>query len=454
MNRNFSFFLFSILLFSLVACRQGEDKVHSRDLDEILESDTLRVGTLYGATTYFWFRDEIMGFDYEMAKRFALDLGVSVEFVIANDENELIQLLHAGSVDIIGANIIENKQLKRDFSYVLPRDYSYLVLVQRLSGKSISDVTELLGKTVSVPSGSIYYDRLAALNDELGGGIDIVELADSISSDDLIEQVATKKIDYTVAYHDVALVYKSYFKQLNIHTPIGFRQRSGWLVKNTQPKMLEALRKWQVVPEILELQASLKGKYWEKSPYFAMRKIKIPKGAISSYDHLFKKYAPLIQWDWKLLAALCFQESRFDSLQVSWAGATGLMQLMPRTAGIFGLDANTIYNPELNIEAGVQYIKSLNLAFRKVENKEERIKFILAAYNSGPAHIFDAMALAEKYGANPYIWYDNSEYFLRKLSESEFYNDPVVKFGRFRGGETVHHVRSVQEIYERYLLRK
>jgi len=130
------------------------------------------------------------------------------------------------------------------------------------------------------------------------------------------------------------------------------------------------------------------------------------------------------------------------------------MQLMPRTAANFGLTRKTVLNPEKNIEAGVQYIKSLNLSFRKVENKDERIKFILAAYNSGPAHVLDAMALAKKHGKNPQIWFNNVEYFLIKKSEPEFYNDPVVKYGRFRGKETVAYVVNTLETYEKYSSKK
>ena len=107
-------------------------------------------------------------------------------------------------------------------------------------------------------------------------------------------------------------------------------------------------------------------------------------------------------------------------------------------------------NPEKNIEAGVQYIKSLNLTFQKIEDKEERIKFILAAYNSGPAHILDAMALTKKYGKNPNIWFQHVDYFLAKKSEAEFYNDPVVKYGRFKPKETLNYVVNTLETYAKY----
>jgi len=202
------------------------------------------------------------------------------------------------------------------------------------------------------------------------------------------------------------------------------------------------------------LKTNLAYKYLRNSYYFNQKKVRIPKGAISPYDHLFKKFAPEIKWEWQMLAALVFHESRFDSAQVSWAGASGLMQLMPRTAANFGLSRRNIFNPESNIEAGVQYIKSLNLTFSKIEDKHERIKFILASYNSGPAHVLDARALAAKYGKNPDIWFDNVEIFLLKKSDSKYYNDPVVKYGRFRGRETVAFVQKILSTHEKYKLRK
>lgn len=236
--------------------------------------------------------------------------------------------------------------------------------------------------------------------------------------------------------------------------PIGFNQRNGWMIRKENIELQKAIENWEKKDYTEILQANLTHKYWNRSIYFAQKKVRIPKGAISPYDKLFKKYAKEINWDWQLLAAVAFHESRFDSSQVSWAGAAGLMQLMPRTAANFGLNRQNIFNPEKNIEAGVQYIKSLNLSFRRIENRDERIKFILAGYNSGPAHIFDAMALAKKHGKNPQIWFENVEYFLKKKSDPEFYNDPVVKFGKFRSKETVSYVINTLETYEKYLRKK
>jgi membrane-bound lytic murein transglycosylase F len=450
-----------ILIFSnflLASC--GTKKVDSasvqssNDLKEIVKSDTLKVATKYGSTSYFLFRDELLGFDYEIVENLATYLHVNLEIIVAHSENEMCQLLNDGKVDIVAYNTIETKELKRQFDFVFPQEDSYQVLVQNMGANALSDVTELAGKSVYVPANSIFYERLKALNDEIGGTINIIVAADSLSNDDLIEMVADNKISYTIAYHNVAMLHKTFNKTLDCRMPIGFNQNNGWLIRKRSRDLRKAIAKWRKQPETALAENNLLHKYWEKSPFFALRKVNIPKGAISPYDQYFKKYAPLINWDWRLLAALAFHESRFIASEESWAGAAGIMQLMPHTAANFGLDKDTKFNAEMNIEAGVQYIKSLNLAFRQVENSEERIKFILAAYNSGPAHVLDAMALTKKYGKNPHVWFNQVEYFLLKKREPEFYNDPVVKYGYFGGKETVKYVQNTLDTYEKYLKRK
>jgi membrane-bound lytic murein transglycosylase F len=449
------FLLFSLLFSS---CRQKEAEQIaeniSTDLSNILSSDTLKVATMYGSTSYFLFRDELMGFDYEMAQDFADYLKVNLKISIVESEMEMVRMLHERKVDIATYNFAETKELKKRFNFVLPQAESYPVLIQKIGSKSISTATGLAGKTVHVTANSNYHQRLKALNDEIGGTINIVVAADSLNKDDLIEMVAEKKIEYTIAYRNVGLLHKNYHRNLDCRMPIGFNQRNGWLVRSGSTFLLEKITEWSDMPSTIKRQLKLYDKYWEKSPYFAVKKVKIPKGAISPYDHLFKKYATQINWDWRLLAAVAFHESRFDSSQVSRMGASGIMQLMPRTARNFGLDSESILNPEKNIEAGVQYIKSLNLTFHKVENRDERIKFILAGYNSGPAHILDAMALAHKYGKDRNIWFNHVEYYLLKKNDPEFYNDPVVKYGSFGGKQTVMYVQNTLDTYENYLRKK
>ena len=172
-------------------------------------------------------------------------------------------------------------------------------------------------------------------------------------------------------------------------------------------------------------------------------------GIISHYDGLFQKYAPVARWDWRLLAAQCYQESTFDPRAHSWAGACGLMQIMPSTAAHLGLPLSQIYEPEPNISAAARYIAQLTAHFSDVPNGMERCYFVLAAYNGGSRHIRDAMALAQKNGRNKYRWADVSEFVL-KLSTPQYYNDPVVKYGYMRGSETVGYVSRIRDRWAQY----
>ena len=172
-------------------------------------------------------------------------------------------------------------------------------------------------------------------------------------------------------------------------------------------------------------------------------------GVISHYDHMFKRYALLARWDWRLMAAQCYQESCFDPKARSWAGACGLMQIMPATADHLGLPRSSIYDPEHNVRAAAEYLRELSGYFRSVQNQAERQLFVLAAYNGGYFHVQDAMALARKNGRNPHRWKDVA-YYILALEKPEFYNDPVVRHGYMRGSETVGYVDGIRQRYAQY----
>lgn len=173
------------------------------------------------------------------------------------------------------------------------------------------------------------------------------------------------------------------------------------------------------------------------------------KGIISRYDNLFQRYAATAGTDWRLLAALSYQESGFDPLAQSWAGAKGLMQLMPNTARRLGIDDNEIFDPATNIEGGARTLRSLLSLFTDIPAGDERLRFALAAYNGGYGHIRDAMKLAQKHGHNHRQWSNVAQYVLL-LQQPEYYNDPVVSYGYMRGSETEDYVKRVMQRYNIY----
>ena len=150
------------------------------------------------------------------------------------------------------------------------------------------------------------------------------------------------------------------------------------------------------------------------------------------------------------MAAQAYQESAFDPLAVSYMGAMGLMQLMPSTAKEVGIDEDEVFDAAANVRGAVKFISNLDRHYASIARRDERINFILAAYNAGPGHIDDARALAKKHGKNPDIWLGNVDSFVLRMSEAEYYNQPEVKHGYFRGAETYNYVNGIRDRWEKY----
>lgn len=220
------------------------------------------------------------------------------------------------------------------------------------------------------------------------------------------------------------------------------KAHTSWAVRSSSPMLEAKLKEW-FTPALRDEQQQAMAALMKKSTIHRSTRIipyvPVKNGTISPYDALFARHSPFIGWDWKLLAALCYQESMFNPKAVSWAGARGLMQIMPRTAGSYGIAENSLFEPEVNVATSVKIIKKLQSQFSDIRNNVERTKFVLAAYNGGLGHVRDAMALASKNHRNPQLWSDVSYYVLH-LSEPKYYRDPVVKYGYMIGSETYNYV--------------
>ena len=449
------FFILSLLIISVLSCKNkhhhGENEI-GRDLAQIKDSGELRVLTLYSSTSYFIYRGQEMGFQYELSEQFAKSLGLKLKVEVAKNVPELIQKLQNGEGDIIAYNLPITKELKDSLIYCGEDVITHQVIVQRNNGKQkpLKDVTELIGKDIYVKPGK-YFNRLTNLNNELGGGIRIHEVTgDSITVEDLITQVADGKIPYTVADNDLARLNKTYYPNLDIGLSISFDQRSSWAVRKDSPELAAAANKWHKENMTSPAYTASMKRYFENSKMVVHSPIlSLKEGRISHFDHLFKKYAKEIDWDWRLLASLAYTESNFDTTAVSWAGAKGLMQLMPATARAMGVPRGKEHNPEESIKAAVKYINATDQSLNMIP-RSERIPFILASYNAGLGHIYDAIALAEKYGKNKRIWKGNVENFILLKSNEEYFTDPVCKNGYFRGIETYNFVKDVTSRFHTY----
>ena len=234
------------------------------------------------------------------------------------------------------------------------------------------------------------------------------------------------------------------------------RQHAAWAVRKDSPLLSASLSKWmQRHQQDFFAYTTIRIKSSGGRTYTPRRQVFSPildasRGQISLYDDLFKQYSLQCGWDWRLMAAQAYQESTFDPQAVSHMGAMGLMQLMPGTARDVGISQSEVFEPASNVRGATKLINQLNTHYSFIADADERINFILGAYNAGPGHLDDARALAKKYGKNPDVWLGNVDAFVLRMSESDYYNQPEVKHGYFRGSETYDYVNSIRTRWGEY----
>lgn len=444
-----------ILLSTMVGCNfqhTSNDSIIVNDLDSIKNRGVLNVITLSSSTSYFLYKGEERGYEYEIIKRFADDIGVKLNIIVADNITNLSQMLLDSVGDIIVYNMPITGDSKSQLLYCGPERISHQVVIQ--SDKNpITDVTELVGKDVYVERGSKYEERINNLNNELGGGINIHCInRDTIVTEDLIEMVSNGEIEYTLADEPLARLNRTYYNNIDIYLSVSFPQRSRWAVRHDSPQLAQAVDQWITDNQDSDEFKAIARRYFESSKRRTTSSIlSVSEGRISEHDAIFKREAAKIGWDWRMLAAIAFHESRFDSTVVSWVGAQGIMQLMPATAQSYGLSLDSITMNEPNVRTAAKLLKTLERSMtRRVSDPDERIKFILAAYNAGLGHVYDAIALAKKYNKNPEVWHNEVEEAMLMKINPEYYNDEVCKCGYFRGGQTKAYVYDVINTYNYY----
>jgi membrane-bound lytic murein transglycosylase F len=454
---------FLIILFICYSCKETAEPEPSR-LKKIKEAGEIVAVTDYNSTNYFIYRGKPMGYQYDLLKRYAKHLGAELKIKVNKNLHESFDLLQRGECDILAYNLTITEERKKNITFTEPYAQTRQVLVQRKPDgwRSMSDrkidqnvirnQLELKGKVVYVRANSSYEQRLRNLSEEIGGGIKIIEKKD-YTEEQLIALVARGEIDYTVCDENLAKVNRTYYPNIDVKTAISFPQSLAWGVPKGADSLLLSLNKWIKDFKSTLDYAMIYNKYFKNRKSALIRKsdyYTISSGKISPYDDLFREYSKLIDWDWRLIASLAYQESRFNPTARSWAGAYGLMQLMPSVINRFGVEDKS--SPEQSIMGGVKLLRWLKkqLKTKGVKGEKELRKFMLASYNVGLGHVLDAKRLAKKYGDNPNKWDNNVEEFILKKSDPEYYNDEVVYYGYCRGSETYNYVRQILDRYEHY----
>ncbi|MBD0370482.1 MAG: transporter substrate-binding domain-containing protein [Pyrinomonadaceae bacterium] len=450
-----------------------------RDLQGIKERGTLTVLAPYNSTSYFIYKGEPLGYEYELLQTFAKERGLTLKMLVVTDRKSIYSLLNGGEGDIAAGRLVPTPEDEVNVSFTRALYRTEPALVQQegapetagkgteqamkpgpadelpevdIQARLITKPAQLAGQTVTLPQKSPYKRTLVELADNISGDINVVEMEGEIQDEALAQKVARGEVQFTVMQDNLAQLKEAEFKNLKVRPIVGRSHSVTWAVRKNSSELLAELNNWIDEKKNGALFDQLYKRYFvDRRKYLERMEseyLTSATGKLCQFDDLLKRYSAELNWDWRLLAAQTFQESRFKPDARSWAGATGLLQLMPATARQYGV--RNALNPEENIQGAVRFLKWLNEFWSdQIPDDAERLKFILASYNTGAGHVQDAQRLAKKYGGDPNVWSDVSYWLLQK-STQQYSTDPVVKFGFCRGLEPVNYVTLILERFEHY----
>lgn len=418
-----------------------------KDWTQIKAAGKLTLLTENTTLSFFEFKGKRMGFEYEILDTFCKANHLKLEVKVLNKLSDFGRLLRKGEGDVVAANLPIALRQEKYFQYSLPYYQTYQVLVQRKSDSIISEPAYLAGKTVYIRKNSAYENRLFALQNEIGATIDIRYQNTSPLTEDLIEEVVNGRIPYTLAHENQARVAKDMHPNLDIATRMSFEQRIAFGLRPKSKVLKQKLDAFLQVYLASEAYTLLKKRYFDYIVSTPTEFFLTPKGALSPFDAFFKKAAQKYNWDWKVLAAIAFKESRFNPNARGFGGAYGLMQFMPNTGPQFGVLPDS--SPETQINGGMRYLNAVSKRWAGIADAQIRLQFTLASYNAGMCHIEDAQRLARAAGLNPNVWDGNVALMVKKLDEPEFYRSDLVRCGAYRGAATAY-VAKVMGIYSRW----
>jgi membrane-bound lytic murein transglycosylase F len=439
-------FLFvTFFYFMLNSCSESQNKNNFRaDLNEIRKKGKLTVLFENSTLSYFEYRGKKMGFEYEILDSFSRFIGLPLEVKVISESKEFSSFLNDGEGDLIAANLAVSLSQKVIFSYSMPYYYTHQVLIQRNDDNAIQDPLDLSGKTIFVRQNSAFSRRIHCLQEEIGEYIRVRSLKSDPIAEDLIEMVANKQIDFTITHENLARISKELHPNLNIKTPLSFKQKIAFGIRNSSPELKEKLDEFLKKYCASKHYEDLKTRYFDYLKETPNEIVLIKKGQMSPFDAIFKKVASEYGWDWRFLAAVAFKESHFNPNARGFGGAYGLMQFMPNTGPKYGVVPSS--TPEVQIAGGMKLISKIYNSWSSIPDTDQRLKFTLASYNAGKGHIDDAQRLASEYGLDPKVWDGNVAVMVQKLTMPEYYRSPVVKCGAYRG----HAVSYASSVFSKF----
>ncbi|MGB0938114.1 MAG: transporter substrate-binding domain-containing protein [Colwellia sp.] len=416
------------------------------------EKRPLRVITRNSPETYFLWRGELLGFEYEIMNKFADVYNVRLNYIVADTHEEMIEMLKNGEGDIIAAGISRTKERAKENAkdkLVTSIRYNRVeeMIVANKEGPVIKSLEDLKGRTITVRKTSSFWGEAEKLVKNYGA---ILEAADErVSTEHLIAEVASKKIDLTIADSNLLSIEKSFREEIITPLVVNESVPYAYVLRKNNPQLLAHINEFTRKYYRSTFYNVVKNKYFEneslKKKYVEER---LEEGSdLSPYDAIVRSHATPYNLDWRLIVSQMYQESRFNPLASNSTGAKGLMQMMPRTAKELGV--KNLKDPEQAIASGVQYLNWTRNRFSEDLPVQEQIFFSLASYNAGYGHVKDAQRLAKKMGWRSDRWFNHVEKAMLLLQKRKYYKK--ARYGYVRGTEPVNYVRDIHQRYLSYI---
>jgi len=417
------------------------------DLPKIQERKILRVITYQSPGNYFFNNGKMHGFEYGFIKEFAESKKMNVNVVLANSHEEMRELLLSGDGDIIAASLPENSLRDEKIVMSSAYDYSAPVIIGRDAEKNLVDIRDLEGRRIALAPESPYRGILEGIQ-QRGIDFEIIDSGEGVNIEETLYRVSHAMHDLTIlGSHQVKAELTRQYGLKSLFT-LSEPVPQSWAVRVSDYKLLSAVNDFIEKEYRGHTYNVLYSKYLSRPKNRkAETRLLAQLDKLSPYDEIVKVNAEQHSFDWRLIVAQMYQESQFDPAAVSYAGAEGLMQLMPATAEELGVD--DLYDPTSNINAGVRYMKILRDQFEQELPLEDKTWFTLASYNAGFNRVKKARALAEKMGLDSDRWFGNVEKAMLELSRP-FTRDGEIK-RLCRCGQAVVYVQDIRSLYKNYV---
>lgn len=423
--------------------------IHHDDWAGIKSRKTIRYLMRNNAASYFLWRGSLVGYEYELAREFAKRHDLRLEVVVPPDHESLFQWLIEGRGDVAAGFLFPTEREDGSVLFSKPYHHAEIYLIAR-EDDPIESPVQLLGRRIAVRRSSAYWDPLRNMQ-AAGIGLVLEEVPADAETDQLILGVAQGEYDLTVAGGPVRDVNLSALGPVRRAFALTTPQANAWAVRADAPGLQQKLNEYVSKEFRKTFFNVVYRKYFRSqrrlSAHVEEGLVADKDGQLSPWDPLVKKYAKEYGLDWRLIVSQMYQESGFNPGKVSWAGAMGLMQVMPKTGKQLGI--SDLFSPEENVHAGVKYLDWLRKRFDDDLPYTERIWFTMASYNAGLGHVIDARKLARQKGLNPNRWFDNVEQAMLLLSHPDYYKK--ARHGFVRGKEPVNYVRSIRNRYQAYV---